>query len=338
MDTNQSYKDAGVDLEAGYESVKLIKDRVKETYNSNVLSSLGGFASLYSLDLSGINNPVLVSGTDGVGTKLKLAFLSQKFDTIGIDCVAMCVNDIVCTGAKPLFFLDYIAIGKNNPKQVEDIVKGMCDGCIQARCSLVGGETAEMPGFYKIGEFDVAGFATGVVDKTKMIDGDDVKEGDLVFAIPSSGVHSNGFSLIRKIFHTRESLYKQYDILEKPLIEHLLTPTRIYVNDVLKLQEKVKIKGVCHITGGGFYENIPRMLKKDLCAKIDINSIKIPNVFKVIQKAGNLDDKTMFNTFNQGVGLVFIVSRKDKDIVKDIVEDSYLIGEITSGKEKIQLC
>jgi len=338
MDTNQSYKDAGVDLEAGYESVKLIKDRVKETYNSNVLSSLGGFASLYSLDLSGINNPVLVSGTDGVGTKLKLAFLSQKFDTIGIDCVAMCVNDIVCTGAKPLFFLDYIAIGKNNPKQVEDIVKGMCDGCIQARCSLVGGETAEMPGFYKIGEFDVAGFATGVVDKTKMIDGDDVKEGDLVFAIPSSGVHSNGFSLIRKIFHTRESLYKQYDILEKPLIEHLLTPTRIYVNDVLKLQVKVKIKGVCHITGGGFYENIPRMLKKDLCAKIDINSIKIPNVFKVIQKAGNLDDKTMFNTFNQGVGLVFIVSRKDKDIVKDIVEDSYLIGEITSGKEKIQLC
>jgi len=338
MDTNQSYKDAGVDLEAGYESVKLIKDRVKETYNSNVLSSLGGFASLYSLDLSGINNPVLVSGTDGVGTKLKLAFLSQKFDTIGIDCVAMCVNDIVCTGAKPLFFLDYIAIGKNNPKQVEDIVKGMCDGCIQARCSLIGGETAEMPGFYKIGEFDVAGFATGVVDKTKMIDGDDVKEGDLVFAIPSSGVHSNGFSLIRKIFHTRESLYKQYDILEKPLIEHLLTPTRIYVNDVLKLQVKVKIKGVCHITGGGFYENIPRMLKKDLCAKIDINSIKIPNVFKVIQKAGNLDDKTMFNTFNQGVGLVFIVSRKDKDIVKDIVEDSYLIGEITSGKEKIQLC
>ncbi|MGD1821254.1 MAG: phosphoribosylformylglycinamidine cyclo-ligase [Pleomorphochaeta sp.] len=338
MDTNQSYKDAGVDLEAGYESVRLIKERVKATYNSNVLSSLGGFASMYSLDISDTKNPILVSGTDGVGTKLKLAFLSEKFDTIGIDCVAMCVNDIVCTGAKPLFFLDYIAVGKNNPKQIEDIVKGMCDGCIAANCSLVGGETAEMPGFYKIGEFDVAGFATGVVDKTKIIDGAKVKEGDLVFAVPSSGVHSNGFSLIRKIFHTKESLYNTYDILEKPLIEHLLEPTRIYVKDVLKLQEAMEVKGVCHITGGGFYENIPRMIKPGLCAKIDLNKVKTPKVFDVIKKCGSLDDKTMFNTFNQGVGLVFIVDKSQKDKVKEIINDAYVIGEITRGGDKIQLC
>lgn len=338
MDVNQSYKEAGVDLEAGYESVRLIKERVKDTYDSNVLSSLGGFASLYSLDLSEIENPILVSGTDGVGTKLKLAFLSNKFDTIGIDCVAMCTNDIVCTGAKPLFFLDYIAVGKNNPKQIEDIVKGMCEGCIQSECSLVGGETAEMPGFYKIGEFDVAGFATGVVDKTKMIDGSKVKEGDLIIAIPSSGVHSNGFSLIRKIFHTRESLFNTYDILEKPLIEHLLEPTRIYVKDILKLMKSIEIKGISHITGGGFYENIPRMIKRGYCAKIDKSLIKTPALFDVIKNCGNLDNKTMFNTFNQGVGMTLIVDKNDYTKVKQIIDDSYVIGEIITGEEKIKLC
>ncbi|MGD1817555.1 MAG: phosphoribosylformylglycinamidine cyclo-ligase [Pleomorphochaeta sp.] len=338
MKTNEMYKEAGVDLEAGYESVRLIKEKVKQTYNSNVLSSLGGFASLFNLDLSGINNPVLVSGTDGVGTKLKLAFLAQKFDTIGIDCVAMCVNDIICTGAKPLFFLDYIAVGKNNPKQIEEIVKGMCDGCIDSQCSLVGGETAEMPGFYKIGEFDVAGFATGVVDKDKMIDGEKVKEGDLIFAIPSSGVHSNGFSLVRKIFHTKESLYKVYDDIDKPLIDYLLEPTRIYVKDILKLQENVELKGVSHITGGGFFENIPRTIKDGLCAKIYKNNINVLDVFKVIQKEGNLDETTMFNTFNQGVGLIFIVDKNDSEKVKSLVDDCYLIGQIVKGEEKIVLC
>ncbi len=338
MKTNEMYKDAGVDLEAGYESVRLIKEKVKQTYNSNVLSSLGGFASLFNLDLSGINNPVLVSGTDGVGTKLKLAFLAQKFDTIGIDCVAMCVNDIICTGAKPLFFLDYIAVGKNNPKQIEEIVKGMCDGCIDSQCSLVGGETAEMPGFYKIGEFDVAGFATGVVDKDKMIDGEKVKEGDLIFAIPSSGVHSNGFSLVRKIFHTKESLYKVYDDIDKPLIDYLLEPTRIYVKDILKLQENVELKGVSHITGGGFFENIPRTIKAGLCAKVYKNNINVLDVFKVIQKEGNLDETTMFNTFNQGVGLIFIVDKNDSEKVKSLVDDCYLIGQIVKGEEKIVLC
>ncbi|MGD1819635.1 MAG: phosphoribosylformylglycinamidine cyclo-ligase [Pleomorphochaeta sp.] len=338
MKTNEMYKEAGVDLEAGYESVRLIKEKVKQTYNSNVLSSLGGFASLFNLDLSGINNPVLVSGTDGVGTKLKLAFLAQKFDTIGIDCVAMCVNDIICTGAKPLFFLDYIAVGKNNPKQIEEIVKGMCDGCIDSQCSLVGGETAEMPGFYKIGEFDVAGFATGVVDKDKMINGENVKEGDLIFAIPSSGVHSNGFSLVRKIFHTKESLYKVYDDIDKPLIDYLLEPTRIYVKDILKLQENVELKGVSHITGGGFFENIPRTIKDGLCAKIYKNNINVLDVFKVIQKEGNLDENTMFNTFNQGVGLIFIVDKNDSEKVKSLVDDCYLIGQIVKGEEKIVLC
>jgi phosphoribosylformylglycinamidine cyclo-ligase len=338
MKTNEMYKEAGVDLEAGYESVRLIKEKVKQTYNSNVLSSLGGFASLFNLDLSGINNPVLVSGTDGVGTKLKLAFLAQKFDTIGIDCVAMCVNDIICTGAKPLFFLDYIAVGKNNPKQIEEIVKGMCDGCIDSQCSLVGGETAEMPGFYKIGEFDVAGFATGVVDKDKMINGENVKDGDLIFAIPSSGVHSNGFSLVRKIFHTKESLYKVYDDIDKPLIDYLLEPTRIYVKDILKLQENVELKGVSHITGGGFFENIPRTIKDGLCAKIYKNNINVLDVFKVIQKEGNLDENTMFNTFNQGVGLIFIVDKNDSEKVKSLVDDCYLIGQIVKGEEKIVLC
>jgi phosphoribosylformylglycinamidine cyclo-ligase len=338
METNEMYKEAGVNLEAGYESVRLIKEKVKSTYDSNVLSSLGGFASLYSLDLSNIKNPILVSGTDGVGTKLKLAFLLDKFDTIGIDCVAMCVNDIACTGAKPLFFLDYIAVGANNPKQIEEIVDGMCKGCIQAGCSLVGGETAEMPGFYKVGEFDVAGFATGVVDKDKLIDGKTIKEGDLIIALPSSGVHSNGFSLIRKIFHTKDSLFKVYENLEKPLIEYLLEPTRIYVKDILKLNELIKIKGLSHITGGGFFENIPRSIPTGLCAKITKDKIRIPEVFNIIKKEGNVDDKTMFNTFNQGVGLTLIIDKKDKDIVFENIKDSYLIGEVIKGEEKIVLC
>jgi len=338
METNKMYKEAGVNLEAGYESVRLIKEKVKKTYDSNVLSSLGGFASLFSLDLSGIDNPILVSGTDGVGTKLKLAFLLEKFDTIGIDCVAMCVNDIICTGAKPLFFLDYIAVGKNNPKQIEQIVDGMCKGCIQANCSLVGGETAEMPGFYKSGEFDVAGFSTGVVDKSKLIDGKSIKEGDLIVAIPSSGVHSNGFSLIRKIFHTKESLFKIYDNLEKPLIECLLEPTRIYVKEITKLMEKIDIKGMSHITGGGFFENIPRTIRDGLCAKIYKDKINILEIFNVIKECGNVDDLTMFNTFNQGVGLTLIINKEDEKIVKEIVQDSYVIGEVIKGEEKIILC
>lgn len=338
METNKMYKEAGVNLEAGYESVRLIKEKVKKTYDSNVLSSLGGFASLFSLDLSEIKNPILVSGTDGVGTKLKLAFLLEKFDTIGIDCVAMCVNDIICTGAKPLFFLDYIAVGKNNPKQIEQIVDGMCKGCIQANCSLVGGETAEMPGFYKRGEFDVAGFSTGVVEKSKLIDGKSIKEGDLIVAIPSSGVHSNGFSLIRKIFHTRESLFKVYDNLEKPLIEYLLEPTRIYVKEITKLKEVIEIKGISHITGGGFFENIPRTIKDGLCAKVYKDYIKIPTIFNVIKECGSVDETTMFNTFNQGVGLALIIDKNDKKIVEEIVQDSYVIGEVIKGEEKIILC
>ena len=338
MKNNESYKAAGVNLEAGYESVRLIKEKVKATYDSNVLSALGGFSSMYALDISDMKNPILVSGTDGVGTKLKLAFMLDKVDTIGIDCVAMCVNDIICIGAKPLYFLDYIAVGKNNPKQIEDIVKGMCEGCIQSNCSLVGGETAEMPGFYQVGEFDVAGFATGVVDKSKIIDGEKVKVGDIIFAIPSSGVHSNGFSLIRKIFHSEESLFNTYDVFEKPLIEHLLTPTRIYVKDVLKLQEELDVHGVSHITGGGFYENIPRMIKNGLCAKIDKSKIKTPVLFDVIQKEGNLDEETMYNTFNQGVGLVFIVDKADKEKVKSIISDAYEIGKVISSEEKITLC
>ena len=338
METNKMYKEAGVNLEAGYESVRLIKEKVKKTYDSNVLSSLGGFASLFSLDLSGIENPILVSGTDGVGTKLKLAFLLEKFDTIGIDCVAMCVNDIICTGAKPLFFLDYIAVGKNNPKQIEQIVDGMCKGCIQANCSLVGGETAEMPGFYKSGEFDVAGFSTGVVDKSKLIDGKSIKEGDLIVAIPSSGVHSNGFSLIRKIFHTKESLFKIYDNLEKPLIECLLEPTRIYVKEITKLMEKIDIKGMSHITGGGFLDNVPRTIRDGLCAKIYKDKINILEIFNVIKECGNVDDLTMFNTFNQGVGLTLIINKEDEKIVKEIVQDSYVIGEVIKGEEKIILC
>ncbi len=338
MKTNEMYKEAGVNLDAGYESVKLIKERVKKTYNQNVLSSLGGFASLYKLDLNDIKEPILVSGTDGVGTKLKLAFLADKFDTIGIDCVAMCVNDIVCTGAKPLFFLDYIAVGKNNPIQIESIVKGMCDGCIEADCSLVGGETAEMPGFYKVGEFDVAGFATGVVDKDRIIDGKNIKEGDLIIAIPSSGVHSNGFSLIRKIFHTKESLFKVYENLDSPIIDYLLKPTRIYVKEILNLLKYIDIKGISHITGGGFYENIPRSIKDGFCAKIYKDKIIIPQVFKTIQKEGNLDEETMFNTFNQGVGLTLIIDKKYKDIVQKNIEDSYVIGEIVCGEEKLILC
>lgn len=332
------YKEAGVNLEAGYESVRLIKERVTKTYDSNVLSSLGGFASLYSLDLSGIDNPILVSGTDGVGTKLKLAFLADKFDSIGIDCVAMCVNDIVCTGAKPLFFLDYIAVGQNNPKQIEMIVKGMCDGCLEAGCSLVGGETAEMPGFYKVGEFDVAGFSTGIVDKTKLIDGTKVNEGDLIIAIPSSGVHSNGFSLIRKIFDTNESLFKIYEGCDKPLIAQLLTPTRIYVKEILNLLKVIDVKGISHITGGGFYENIPRSLKPGLCAKIYKDNIKILPIFNTIKQCGKLDEMTMFNTFNQGVGLTLIVDKKDKQAVLNTIKDSYVIGEVIKGEDKIILC
>lgn len=333
------YAKAGVNINAGYKSVELIKKHIAKTNIKGVLSDIGGFGGIFELNLKGINKPVLVSGTDGVGTKLKIAFLMNKHDTIGIDCVAMCVNDIICSGAKPLIFLDYIACGKNYPKKISEIVKGIAKGCVQAGCSLIGGETAEMPGFYSKNEYDLAGYSTGIVDKSKIIDGKKVKKGDIIIAIASSGVHSNGFSLVRKIFENYNLKNPVKELGKKSFGETLLTPTKIYVKPILKVLQKVKVKGISHITGGGFYENIPRCIPNGFCAEIEKKNIKILPIFNYIQKCGKLKERDMFNTFNMGVGMCIIVSKSEVnkaiDILNSCGEDAYIIGNIIEAKEKI---
>lgn len=335
------YAKAGVDITAGYKSVELIKKHIAKTNIKGVISSIGGFGGLFELDLKGIKKPVLVSGTDGVGTKLKIAFSMNKHDTIGIDCVAMCVNDIICVGAKPLIFLDYIACGKNYPEKISEIVKGISKGCVQSNCALIGGETAEMPDFYAKDEYDLAGYSTGIVDKSKIINNSLIKKGDIIIALSSSGIHSNGFSLVRKILNIDNSNINNVvkELGKKSIGEILLTPTKIYVKPILKLLKKIKVKGISHITGGGFYENIPRCIPNGLCAEIEKNKIKILPIFKYIQKIGNIEERDMFNTFNMGVGMCIIVSKKDAEktieILSSCKEDAYIIGKIIENKEKI---
>lgn len=336
-----NYKDAGVNVENGQKEVELIKNIVEKTQSKNVLSKLGGFSGLFSLENLNIKNPVLVSGTDGVGTKVMLAQMMDKHDTIGIDCVAMCVNDILCQGAKPLFFLDYIACGKLIPEKMEKIVKGVADGCLQANSSLIGGETAEMPGLYKENDYDLAGFCVGIVDKEKIITGEKIKKGDHIFGLKSSGIHSNGYSLVRKIVLEKEklSLDEKIEGLDTSLGEELLKPTKIYVKEILALLEKIEINGLSHITGGGFYENIPRMIPDGLCAKIDVRNIPLPKIFSLLEKWGELDKKDMYETFNMGVGLVFAVDKKDIEKVKEIIDEDELLdlGEVIENDEKIDL-
>ena len=336
-----NYKDAGVDVANGQKEVELIKKLVEKTQSENVLSKLGGFSGLFSLENLNIKNPVLVSGTDGVGTKVMLAQMMDKHDTIGIDCVAMCVNDILCQGAKPLFFLDYIACGKLVPEKMEKIVKGVADGCLQANASLIGGETAEMPGLYKENDYDLAGFCVGIVDKEKIITGEKIKKGDHIFGLKSSGIHSNGYSLVRKIVLGKEklSLDEKIEGLDTSLGEELLKPTKIYVKEILDLLEKIEINGLSHITGGGFYENIPRMIPDGLCAKIDVRNIPLPKIFSLLEKWGELDKKDMYETFNMGVGLVFAVDKKDIEKVKEIIDEDELLdlGEVIENNEKIDL-
>lgn len=332
------YKDAGVDLGAGYLAVAKMKSHVERTFIPGVLGGLGSFGAAFQPNISAFQKPVLVSGTDGVGTKLRLAFLMDSHKTVGVDCVAMCVNDILCSGAKPLFFLDYIACGKNSPKKIEDIVCGVADGCVQAGCALIGGETAEMPGFYPADEYDIAGFALGIVDKGKMLDKSKIKCGDLLLALPSSGVHSNGFSLIRHIFGIDKNpliLREFKKELGMPLGDALLEPTKIYAKPILALLEKIDVHGLCHITGGGFYENIPRMLPAQIVAKIDVNAIKTPDIFRLIANTANISVRDMFNTFNMGVGMCAAVCKKDADAAIDILRsfgtDAYVFGELDKG-------
>ncbi len=341
---SESYAAAGVDITAGYKAVELMKKHIASTVTKGVCSDVGGFGGLFELDLEGIKRPVLVSGTDGVGTKLKIAFLMDRHDTVGIDCVAMCVNDIICCGAKPLFFLDYIACGKNVPEKIADIVKGVCDGCRQSGAALIGGETAEMPGFYPVDEYDLAGYCTGVVDKEKIIDNKRMKKGDVVIALPSSGVHSNGFSLVRKVFDVENKDIKSpvAELGGKSIGDALLTPTKIYVSAVLSLLEKADVKGISHITGGGFYENIPRSVPEGLCAKIEKSAVRVLPVFDLIAKQGGISERDMFNTFNMGVGMSIVVSGNDADrALEDLKahgEDAYIIGEITEAEDRICLC
>jgi phosphoribosylformylglycinamidine cyclo-ligase len=331
---SNSYKDAGVDVTAGYKAVELMKQYVARPVTKGVLDSIGGFGGLFELDITGSKKPVLVSGTDGVGTKIKIAFLLDKHDTVGIDCVAMCVNDIICCGAKPQFFLDYIACGKNYPEKIAQIVSGVAEGCVQAGCALIGGETAEHPGLMPDQDYDLAGFSVGVVDKDKIIDPGKQKAGDVMIAIKSSGVHSNGFSLVRKVFDVSEqSLAKTYDELDgKTLGEVLLTPTRIYVKAIMSLLEKVDVKSISHITGGGFYENIPRSLPRGLSAKISRKDVQVLPIFDLIAKTGNIPERDMFNTFNMGVGMTVVVDKADADkaieAIKAAGEDAYVLGEL----------
>ena len=341
---SESYKEAGVDITAGYEAVELMKKHIARTLADSKVSDIGGFGGLFELDLKETPNPVLVSGTDGVGTKLKLAFMLDKHDTVGIDCVAMCVNDIICCGAKPLFFLDYIACGKNIPQRIEAIVAGVAQGCVQSGCALVGGETAEMPGFYPQDEYDLAGFSVGVVDKTKILDKSSVAEGDVIIALPSSGVHSNGFSLVRKVFDlSNADLTSPVDVFGGAgLGETLLTPTVIYVRPMLALFKAVKVKAVSHITGGGFYENIPRALPKGFGAKIDRGALKVLPIFDLIAKTGNIPERDMFNTFNMGVGMCAIVAEADVDKALETLKsngiEAYAMGEIARGDEGVVIC
>ena len=341
---SESYAAAGVDITAGYKAVELMKSHIARTLTSGVCSDVGGFGGLFELDTEGIEKPVLVSGTDGVGTKLKLAFLMDKHDTVGIDCVAMCVNDIICCGAKPLFFLDYIACGKNVPEKIASIVSGVAEGCVQSGAALIGGETAEMPGFYPVDEYDLAGFSVGVVDKAKILDPSTMKAGDVVIALPSSGVHSNGFSLVRKVFDVENSDIKapREELGGKSVGETLLTPTKIYVKPVLALLEQVKVKGISHITGGGFYENIPRSIPDGLGAVIDRSAVKVLPIFDLIAKTGNISERDMFNTFNMGVGMSIVVAPEDADKALEVLkangDDAYVIGKIEKSEDKITIC
>ena len=344
LSKSEAYAAAGVDITAGYRAVELMKRHIATTVTPGVCSDVGGFGGLFELDLEGIRRPVLVSGTDGVGTKLKLAFLMDKHDTVGVDCVAMCVNDIICCGAKPLFFLDYIACGKNVPERIEQIVKGVCDGCVQAGCALIGGETAEMPGFYPVDEYDLAGYSTGVVDKDRILDNASMRPGDVLIALPSSGVHSNGFSLVRKVFDVEHTDLKApvAALGGKSLGETLLTPTKIYVKPVLAVMEKVRVKGVSHITGGGFYENIPRMIPQGRCARIREADVRVLPLFDLIAQTGGISRRDMFNTFNMGVGMCMVVEAQDAETALSILhaqgEDAYLLGEIVEGERRIELC
>jgi phosphoribosylformylglycinamidine cyclo-ligase len=338
MAEKMTYKTAGVDVEAGYEAVRMMKEHTKRTMIPGVIGGLGSFGGFFEIDKDNYKNPVMVSGTDGVGTKLQIAFMTNKHDTIGIDCVAMCVNDIACHGAKPLFFLDYIGTGKLEPKVAADIVKGVCDGCIEAGCALTGGETAEMPGFYLPGEYDLAGFAVGIVDKDEVINGSAVKEGNTIIGLASSGIHSNGYSLVRKLFFDMNhfDLGEKLDELGATLGEVLLKPTRIYVNTILKLKDKVSLKGIAHITGGGFIENIPRTIPQNLKAVIYEDSFEILPIFKLMQRLGNIDEKEMFNTFNMGIGMILVVEKEEAakamDELEALGEKAYVIGEIAKNE------
>ena len=339
-----SYKDAGVDKEAGYKQVKLIKDMVKSTHTEGVMSEIGGFAGLFQLDNKTYKEPVLVSGTDGVGTKLKIAFMMNTHNTIGEDCVAMCVNDILCQGAKPLFFLDYIATGKLVPEKMAQVVEGIANGCIKGECALIGGETAEMPGFYSEDEYDLAGFAVGVVDKEKIIDGTKIGEGDVIIGLPSSGVHSNGYSLVRKIVFEKENMKvdKFIEELDTTIGEELLKPTRIYTKAVMPLIEKFDIHGICHITGGGLYENVPRIIPEGLSANMDTKEIPRQEIFNLLAKWGNIEEKEMYSTFNMGVGMVLIVDSKEAEEIKADLEkrgeEYFVLGKVEKGEEKVVLC
>ena len=345
LSKSESYAKAGVDITAGYEGVKLMKPFVARTMIPGVCSDVGGFGGLFAPDITGMEEPVLVSGTDGCGTKVKLAILMDKHDTIGIDAVAMCVNDIICCGAKPLFFLDYVAIGKNIPEKVASIVSGVAEGCVQSGCALIGGETAEHPGLMPAEDYDLAGFAVGIVDKKKILDNKNMKAGDVVIALASTGIHSNGFSLCRKVFdidHNPPALYEAREELGgKSVAEALLVPTRIYVKAALALIEQCDVKGISHITGGGFYENIPRSIPDGLCAKVDKSTIKVLPIFQLLQKEGDIPERDMYNTYNMGVGMTVVVPADQADkaieILKAHGEDAYVIGEIVTGDEKIEL-
>ncbi|MDD7393630.1 MAG: phosphoribosylformylglycinamidine cyclo-ligase [Eubacteriales bacterium] len=338
---SKSYADAGVDITAGYKAVELMKAHIAKTVTAGVCSDVGGFGGLFELDVKGYEHPVLVSGTDGVGTKLKLAFLADRHSTVGIDCVAMCVNDIICCGAKPLFFLDYIACGKNVPERIAKIVEGVADGCVLSGAALIGGETAEMPGFYPENEYDLAGFAVGVVDKKDILDNSSMAEGDVMIALPSSGVHSNGFSLVRKVFDVEncDLSAPREELGGVSLGEALLTPTKIYVKPMLALFGQVRVKGVSHITGGGFYENIPRSIPNGLGAEIRKENIRVLPIFDLIAKTGNIPERDMFNTFNMGVGMSVVVSPEDAEkalsILRENGEDAYVIGRIVKSDDKV---
>ena len=340
---SEAYAAAGVDIEAGYQGVKMMNRYVQRTLTADVISDLGGFSGLFSLDLHGLEKPVLVSGTDGVGTKQRIAQLMDRHNTVGIDCVAMCVNDIICCGAKPLFFLDYIAIGKNIPEKVVSLVSGVSEGCVRAGCALIGGETAEHPGTMKPDNYDLAGFAVGVVDRNKILDRNKMQPGDVVIALPSSGLHSNGYSLVRKVFDVENAdLGQYYGELGCALGEELLRPTKIYVRPVLAAIEAADIRGISHITGGGFYENIPRCIPDGLCAKIEKKALRIPPIFPLLSRMGGISERDMFNTFNMGTGMVLVAAKDSADkalaALHSLGQEAGVIGEIVLGEEKVELC